>query len=81
MTDVISRIKDLQEKKQKAQTASTRLSTQLETLAEDKQKLEDKLENDFGITFEEAEAKMEELQAEQKRLLEQAEEKLSRINL
>lgn len=79
--DALTKIKDLQEKQEKARTASTRLSTQLETLEGEKESLEAELKGEFGITFEDVEGELERLAAEQQEVLADAEEKLSKINL
>jgi hypothetical protein len=77
----LTRIKDLKDKQAKAATASTRVATQLETLGEEIGRLETGLQDEFSITFEEAEAEQARLEAEQAALLADAEEKLAKINL
>lgn len=79
--DALAKIKDLKDKQAKAATASTRVATQLETLGEETTRLETALQDEFSITFEEAEAESERLEAEQAKILADAEEKLAKINL
>lgn len=79
--DALTRIKDLKDKQGKAATASTRVATQLETLGEETTRLETELQDEFSITFEEAEAEQARLEEEQAKLLADAEEKLAKINL
>lgn len=81
MTDTLAKIKDLKDKQAKAATASTRVATQLESLSEETARLETELQDEFSITFEEAQAEQERLEAEQAQLLADAEEKLAKINL
>jgi hypothetical protein len=78
--ETLDKIKDLQEKQAKAQTASTRLATQLEALEEEQKRLESQLAAEFSITFEQVESELEKLAEQQAKLLADAEKKLAKIN-
>lgn len=79
--DTLAKIKDLQDKKAKAATASTRVATQVEALEGEKDGLEQELQENFSITFEQVETELERLAEEQAARLADAEEAFSKINL
>lgn len=81
MSDVLKDIKELKAKKAKGETALTKYSTQLESLVEQRDELIKKLKDEYGISPEEVDSHLERLQQERDKLLEEAREKLDKINL
>lgn len=79
--DIVEEIKDLQRKKDEAQTLLTKYKTQLEGIVEDREKLIAELKEKFGVTPEEAEARLEQLVKKRDELLEKAKESLSKIKV
>lgn len=79
--DIISEIKELKAKKAKAETAVTKYTTQLETLNDQRDTLIVKLMSDHGIAPEEVDSYIFDLKEKQDKLLNEAKEKLSKINL
>lgn len=72
-------IKELQKQKEKAQTLLTRYTTQLETLAEEKQKIVEAMKEEFGVSPESAEDELAKLEAKRDKLLEEAKRVLDKI--
>ena len=79
--DTVERIKQLQEKKQKADLASAKLKGQIEGLRTQREELEESLKEKFGLTFDEVAEHVSKLEQEQEDKLVEAEKLFDKINL
>lgn len=79
--DIMEQIEKLKEKQALAKEHLAKARAQREHLEERKDELVQNLKDDFGVTVEQAEAKMKELEKEATALLKKAKDKLDSIKL
>lgn len=79
--ELISKIKELSEKKDKAKAALARATVQLESLQEQKESLEQKFKDEFGTTVDKADQLITKYTKTLNKAIEVAEDKLKDIKL